>query len=199
MLRRAVQSAASRSGCRLARSCSRLMSPGGWDALAIASGAVRPTSSAQPWTNGQSRWPSWRSCSAAVSARIIAVMAVLRSRIWPGSQDTSQPFRSGACRAVCAVWSLVMVVSLMVRVMAVSSGSGSWFGFQVGLWFAGASGFQELGQRRRPAWLPAAELVDHDCVLGGTAWWPAVGVVGEREVIGVLHLAHVPVSRPLGG
>ena len=45
-----------------------------------------------------------------------------------------------------------MVVSLMVRVMAVSSGSGSWFGFQVGLWFAGASGFQELGQRRWPAW-----------------------------------------------
>ena len=46
--------------------------------------------------------------------------------------------------------------------------------------------------------LPTAELVDHDRVLG-TAWWSAVGVVGEREVIGVLHLARVPVCRPLGG
>src|SRR5208282_5968414 len=104
----------------------------------------------------------------------------------------------GACRAVWPVWSLVMVVSLMVRVMAVSSRSGSWFGFQVGFRCAGAAGFQELGQRRRPARLPAAELVDHDRVLGGTAWWPVVGEVGEREVIGVLHLAHIHVRRPLG-
>ena len=109
---------------------------GGWEALAIASGAVRPSSPAQLWMWGQSRCPSCGSCSAAVSARIIAVMAVLRSRLWPGSQDTSQPFRSGACRAVWAVWSLVMVVSLMVRVMAVTSGLWSLFGFQVGLGFA---------------------------------------------------------------
>ena len=74
----------------------------------------------------------------AVSARVIAVMAVLRSRLWPGSQDTSQPFRSGACRAVWAVWSLVMVVSLMVRVMAVTSGCGSWSGFGAGFRFAGS-------------------------------------------------------------
>src|SRR5580704_10510419 len=84
----------------------------------------------------------------------------------------------------------------MVKVMAVSSGSGSWFGFQVGFWFAGASGFQELGQRRRPSWLPAAELVDHDRVLG-TAWRPAVGEIGERQVIGVLQLLQVLGPRPL--
>ena len=54
-------------------------------------------------------------------------MAVLRSRGWPGSQDTSHPFRLGACRAVQSVWSLVMVVS---------GWSGSWFGFQVGFGFA---------------------------------------------------------------
>src|SRR6266568_3590791 len=101
----------------------------------------------QPWTCGQSRCPSRMSPSAMVSARIIAVIAVLRSRIWPGSQDTSHRcWGPGACRAVWAVWSLVIVVSLMVRVMAVTSGSGSWFGFQVWLWFAGASGFNELGE-----------------------------------------------------
>jgi hypothetical protein len=46
----------------------------------------------------------------ATSARIIAVMAVLRSRAWPGSQETSQSLRPGACRAEWAVLSLVMVV-----------------------------------------------------------------------------------------
>src|SRR5271165_3497899 len=95
------------------------MSRGGWEARAIASGPVRPSSAAQLWMCGQSRWPSWRSSSAVVSARIIAVMAVLRSRIWPGSKDTSHPCGwPGACRAVWPVWSLVMAVSLMVRVMA---------------------------------------------------------------------------------
>jgi len=39
---------------------------------------------------------------------------------------------------VCGFRSLVMVVSLMVRVMAVTSGYGSWFGFPVGFGFAGA-------------------------------------------------------------
>src|SRR6185437_2343099 len=38
------------------------------------------------------------------------------SRVRPGTQDTCHPFRLGACRAVWGVWSLVMVVSLMVRV-----------------------------------------------------------------------------------
>src|ERR1017187_1905749 len=85
----------------------------------------------------------------------------------------------------------------MVRPMAVPSGSGAWFGLQVGLGLAGTAGFEELGQRRRTAWLPAAELVDHDRVLG-TAWRPAVGGVGEREIVGVLQLAHVLVLRPLG-
>src|ERR1017187_279888 len=90
-----------------------------------------------------------------------------------------------------------MVVSLMVRPMAVPSGSGSWFGFQVGLGVAGASGFQDLGQRRWSAWLPVAELIDHDHVLG-TARAPGLVVVGEREVIGVPQLAHVLFCQPLG-
>jgi hypothetical protein len=47
------------------------------------------------------------------------------ARIWPGSQDASQPFHSGACRAVRGFWSLVMVVSLMVIIMAVMSERGS--------------------------------------------------------------------------
>ena len=75
--------------------------------LLVASGPVRPSSAAQLWMSGQSRWPWCRSCSAAMSARIIAVMAVLRSRVWPGSQDTSQPFRpgvSGRCGR-CGRWS----------------------------------------------------------------------------------------------
>src|SRR5260370_36397768 len=91
-----------------------------------------------------------------------------------------------------------MGVSLMVRVMAVSSGSGSWFGFQVGLRLAGASGFEELDEGRWLRGLPAAELVDHDGVLG-TAWRPAVGEVGEGEVVGVVQLAHVLGPWPLGG
>jgi hypothetical protein len=45
-------------------------------------------------------------------------------KVWPGSQDTSQPgWAPGACRAVWVVWSLVMVVSLIVSVMMVTSGS----------------------------------------------------------------------------
>ena len=39
-------------------------------------------------------------------------MALLRSRAGPGSQDISHRCSlPGAWRAVCAVWSLVMVVS----------------------------------------------------------------------------------------
>src|ERR1039457_4958545 len=185
-------------GCPLARSCWGARSRGGWESCAMASGAVRPSSAAQPWMWGQSRWPSCRSPWAAVSARIIAVMVMLRSRIWPGSQDTSQRCaRPGASRAVWGVWSLVMVVSLIVRAMAVTFWWGSWFGFQVGFRWAGASGFQELGEGWGCVWLPAAELVDDDRVLG-KAWWPVVGEVGEREVIGVPQLAHVHVPGPLG-
>src|SRR6266566_6270127 len=40
--------------------------------------------------------------------------------------------------------------------------------------------------------LPVAELVDHDHVLGA-ARWPAAG---ERQVVGVRHLAHVLIARP---
>src|SRR5271156_1798443 len=131
------------------------MPSGGWEIRAIASGAVRPSSWAQLWMWGQRRWLSCRSGSVVVSARVMAVMAVLRSRVWPGSQDTSQPFRSGACRAVWALWSLVMVVSVMVKVMAVTSGSGLRFGFQVGLGVgvrvrvalvAGAQGVRQVGR-----------------------------------------------------
>ena len=50
----AGQSAASWSGCRLT-CCWRLRSLGGWETRAIASGAVRPSSPAQPWMCGQSR------------------------------------------------------------------------------------------------------------------------------------------------
>src|SRR5260370_699541 len=38
----------------------------------------------------------------------------------------------GTCRAVWAVWSLVMAVSLIRRFMVAASGSGSWFGLEVG-------------------------------------------------------------------
>src|SRR6476646_4566035 len=79
-------------------------------------------------------------------------------------------------------WSLVMMVSSMVRPMAVGFRLRSWFGFQVGFRFAGAagSGFQQLGQGwGMTAGLPVAELVDHDQV-GGTAGCDAVqGKLGE--------------------
>src|SRR5450759_3284817 len=116
----------------------------------MASGAVRPSSAAQPSMWGQSRWPSCRSPWAAVSARIIAVMALLRSRTSPGSQEACHMYwQPGASRAVWGLWSLVMVVSLMVRVMAVSFWWGLGCGFAVGFRFAGADGFQELGEGQR--------------------------------------------------
>src|SRR5579859_2482368 len=105
---------------------------------------------------GQRRCPSARSFSALVSARVIAVMAALRSRVWPGSQDTSQPFRSGVWRAVWAVRSLLMVVASIFRVMTAHSGSGLWFGFEVGLGVAvaaavsaGRQGVREVGSGGR--------------------------------------------------
>jgi hypothetical protein len=71
--------------------------------------------------------------------------------------------------------------------MAVTSGCGSWFGFQVGFRFAGASwlGFQELGEGRWSAGRPAADLVDHERVHG-TVLVPGLVVVGAREVVGVV-------------
>src|SRR5690242_9256690 len=73
-----------------------------------------------------------------------------------------------------------MVVSLMIKAMAVGSWSGSWFGFQVGFGLASAAGlrFQELGQRGRLGGPPAAELVDDDQV-GGTARRPLTLGVGQ--------------------
>src|SRR6266566_1976771 len=69
----------------------------------------------------------------------------------------------------------------------------SWFGFQVWLGLAGAGGpcFQELGEGGWLTGLPVAELVDHDHELRAVR-----PVVGEREVVGVCHLAHVLVARP---
>src|SRR5438552_8498400 len=108
---------ASGSGRSLSRSC-RWRGVPGWEARLIASDSVRPSSSAQPWMKGQSWWRSFRPCSLVRSARVMAVMALLRSRARPGSQDTSHwCWLLDARRAVCAVWSLVMVASVMVRVM----------------------------------------------------------------------------------
>jgi len=61
----------------------------------------------------------------------------------------------------------------------------SWFCFQVGFGLAGAgaAGFEELGEGRGTAGLPAAELVDDDHILG-TAGRPVV--VRERQVVGFL-------------
>jgi hypothetical protein len=78
--------------------------------------------------------------------------------------------------------------------MAVTSGCGSWFGFGVGFRFAGAiQVFQEFGEGRRSAVLPAAELVDHD-VVQGTLLGPGLVAAGDREAVGlVLQLAPVLV------
>src|SRR5690349_20367627 len=96
----------------------------------------------------------------------MAVTAPLRLIIWPGSQVTCQaPGWPGTRRAVCAVRSLVIRSSVMVRGIGVVLRSGSWFGFQVGFGFAGPAGpgLQELGQGLGvAAGLPVAELVDHD-------------------------------------
>jgi hypothetical protein len=70
----AGQSAASRSGWPSACSCWRLVSLGGWDAAATASGSVRPSSDAQPWTSRQSRWPSPRSSSPVTGHRVADVI-----------------------------------------------------------------------------------------------------------------------------
>ena len=67
--------------------------------------------------------------------------------------------------------------------MSEHAGIRSWFGFQVGLWVAGAAGFEELGEGRGLLGLQAAELVDDDHIAGA-AWQPAVGIFGEREVFG---------------
>ena len=73
----------------------------GSDAMAIASGPVRPSSAAQLSMAGQSRCRSFISRSPAWSARVMAVMALLRSRTRPGSQDTSHRcWLPGAWRAV---------------------------------------------------------------------------------------------------
>src|SRR5260370_32008348 len=40
-----------------------------WDAAATASGPVRPSSAAQPWMCGQSRWPAGRSPALAAHPR----------------------------------------------------------------------------------------------------------------------------------
>src|ERR1700722_4190493 len=135
--------------------------------------------------SGQSQWPAGRSPLAAMSARTIAVMAVLRSGTWPGSQDPSRWCgRPGACRAVCGLRSLVMVVSVMVRVMAVTSGCGSWFGFPVRFRVAGAfEVVQEFVQRRWSA--HPGGPGDHEVELG-TVLAPGLVAVGDQGVVGVV-------------
>jgi hypothetical protein len=60
----------------------------------------------------------------------------------------------------------------------------SRFGLQLGLGIATAvaSWLQELGERRRLAGLPAAELIDHDHVLRTASRPP---VIGERQLTGI--------------
>ena len=103
-----------------------------------------------------------------MSASTIAVMALLRSRGRPGSQDTSQACSlPGAARAVWAVWSLVMVSSLMVSVMAAAcwpvsgalraggldvggdAGAGGGLPFAGGACSRGCRAGRRRGRRRR--------------------------------------------------
>src|SRR5690348_1407976 len=119
----------------------------------------------------------------------MALTAPLRLIIWPGSQVTCQASGwPGIGRAVCAVPSLVIRSSVMVRGIGVVLRWGSWFGFQVGFGFAGpaGAGFQEFCQGLGvAAGLPVAELVDHDQV-GGPARRPPV--FGVWRVVGLAHL-----------
>src|SRR5260370_10115827 len=83
-----------------------------------------------------------------------------------------------------------MVTSLMVRVMAVASGSGSRFGFQVGLGvaaavFAGVQGVPEVGSGGREAVLDPVAGIDDDHVLGGP---PAARRATRLAFFGWLHL-----------
>jgi hypothetical protein len=96
---------------------------------------------------------------------------------------------------VFAVRSLAIRLLVMVRGIGVVLRPGSWFGFQVGLGFAGSGGpgFQELGQGRGSGGLPVAELVDHDQV-GGAPWWPLV--FGAWQVIGFADFGMVLLPRP---
>ena len=116
----------------------------------------------------------------------MAVMALLRSRARPGSQDTSHRcWLPGARRAVCAVWSLVMVVSLMVRVMVRlpgrvrvrGCGRARLRGARPGR-AAGRAASRGAGRRRSRT-------------PGGRR-----PVVRERQVVGFGGFRHVPLSRP---
>src|SRR5260370_921204 len=84
------------------------------------------------------------------SAPLLGVMALWGCRVWRGRQETSQACTLGDCRAVWAVWSMVIVVSLIVRVTTAHLRSGLWFGFQVGFGVAvtvvaGVQGVPEVG------------------------------------------------------
>src|SRR6266851_1097322 len=87
-----------------------------------------------------------------------------------------------------------MAVSLIRRFMAVASGSGSWFGFEVGFRVVAAAlaGLQGAGQGGRGGRVPVLDPVaggDDDHVVGG----PAAGfaVVGRP--------GHWPASRSAAG
>jgi hypothetical protein len=94
----AGQSTASGSACLPGCSCSWLTSPGGWDTGFYCFGAGQVEFGGPALNMGQGWWPSRRSSSPVRSARIMAMMALLRSRVWPGSQGPSHPFRLGECR-----------------------------------------------------------------------------------------------------
>ena len=96
------------------------------------------------------------------------MVAVLRSGIWPGSRDTCPVCgRPGASRAVRGFWQLVMAVSLMAGVMAVTSWPWSWCGFQAGLRFAGSARKSRVPVRRFNAhrFVPAVRIgADGSCL-----------------------------------
>ena len=94
----AGQSAASRSGWPSACSCSRLMSLGGWDAAATASGPVRPTSPASPGC--AARAGSTRRSSSPVTGHRVAGVIV---RPVPLGEDGPFQGRVGRPVAVPAV------------------------------------------------------------------------------------------------
>src|SRR5215831_16246649 len=87
--------------------------PGCWDARATASGPDRPSSAAQVSRNGQiGFWARSAARLPAVWAMTMAVVAWLRSRVRPGSQDTSQP--SAVAVAVWGVSGLLMWVLVIL-------------------------------------------------------------------------------------
>ena len=181
------------------------LAPGRWpvrvvpDARVIASGPVRPSSAAQPWMCGQRRCPSCRSGSAAVSARIIAVMAVLRSRSLAGQPGhlpgvLAAGRRPGGVRGLVAGHGGVgdgqghgghFRVGVMVRLPGLASGSAGGRGRFPGL----RPGTAGCWGTSRGAGRPRSSTSGRPC---------GQPVVGERQVVGFLHFGQVLLARPRG-